>query len=89
MSHHEKFNGLGYPNGTFGKEIPLFGRIVAIADVFDALLTKRPYKEPWPLEKVISLIKEEKGVHFDPSMVDCFLNRMDDVREVYSTYAAE
>ncbi len=89
LSHHEKFNGCGYPHGTSGKEIPLFGRIVAIADVFDALLTKRPYKEPWPLKMVISLMKEERGAHFDPSMVDCFLNRMDTVQAVYSTYAAE
>ncbi|WP_244148961.1 response regulator [Desulfonatronum thioautotrophicum] len=72
MTHHEKWNGAGYPRGLRGEEIPIEGRITAIADVFDALSTKRPYKEAWPLEKCIAQINDESGNHFDPNLVQAF-----------------
>jgi putative two-component system response regulator len=73
LSHHEKWNGQGYPNGLQGTDIPLVGRIVALADVFDALTTKRPYKKAWPLPQVLELIQEESGKHFDPELIPNFL----------------
>jgi len=71
--HHEKFNGTGYPQGLAGDAIPLCGRIIALADVYDALRTKRPYKEPWSHEKVVDLVLSERGKHFDPRIVDIFM----------------
>jgi putative two-component system response regulator len=73
LTHHEKWNGSGYPGGLKGADIPLAGRITAIADVFDALTSKRPYKEPFSLDKSFSIIREERGRHFDPDVVDAFL----------------
>ncbi len=72
LSHHEKWDGTGYPKGLKGKDIPLAGRIVAIADVFDALTSKRPYKEPFSLEKSCEIIKQGRASHFDPEVVDAF-----------------
>ncbi len=74
LTHHERFDGTGYPNGLRGEEIHLFGRIVTIADVFDALSSKRPYKEPWPLEKIFDYMAEGSGKHFDPRLVSLFLD---------------
>ena len=82
ISHHEKFNGKGYPKGLKGEEIPISGRICAVADVFDALTSKRPYKEPWPLEKALDLIKKEKGEHFDPDCVDAFISQIDEITKI-------
>lgn len=76
LCHHEKFNGTGYPKGLKGKEIPHQARIISLVDVFDALLSTRPYKQPWPLSDVIALIKKERGEHFDPELVDAFLEDM-------------
>ncbi|QWT45182.1 HD domain-containing phosphohydrolase [Azospira inquinata] len=73
-SHHEKFDGSGYPQGLAGEAIPLFGRITAVADVFDALTSVRPYKPAWPLEKAVALLKEGAGSHFDPRCVNAFLD---------------
>jgi putative two-component system response regulator len=70
--HHEKWDGTGYPMGLKKDEIPIVGRIAAIADVFDALTSKRPYKEPFSLEKSMAIIKEGRGTHFDPDVVDAF-----------------
>jgi putative two-component system response regulator len=70
LTHHEKWDGSGYPNGLKGEEIPLEGRIVAICDVFDALTSERPYKKEWPIEKAIQELKDNSGVHFDPNLVD-------------------
>ncbi len=75
--HHEKWDGSGYPNALKGEEIHIFGRITAIADVFDALGSDRVYKKAWELEKIITLFEEEKGKHFDPSLVDIFLKNLD------------
>jgi putative two-component system response regulator len=69
LTHHEKWDGSGYPHGLSGEEIPIEGRIVALADVFDALTSKRPYKEPWTLERTLTHIREQSGRHFDPTLV--------------------
>lgn len=75
--HHERYDGTGYPRGLRGDEIPIEARIVAIADVFDALLSSRPYKEPWPLRRALDLIRDESGRHFDPICVDGLLSSLD------------
>ncbi|GGQ15595.1 response regulator [Shewanella litoralis] len=72
LTHHEKFDGSGYPNGLKGDEIPIEGRIVAIADVFDALTSKRPYKEAWTVEQAMDFIESQSGIHFDPDLVVLF-----------------
>lgn len=77
QTHHEKWDGKGYPEGLKGNEIPLVGRIVALADVFDALITARPYKNPWPFEDVHRYIDEQRGLHFDPKVVDAFLDSLE------------
>ena len=69
LTHHEKWDGSGYPNGLRGEQIPLSGRIVAICDVYDALRMPRPYKKPWPIEKAQAYIREQAGKHFDPELV--------------------
>jgi putative two-component system response regulator len=79
LSHHEKWDGSGYPNGLKGTDIPLAGRITAIADVFDALMTKRPYKEPFPWEKSLAIIRAGKGSHFDPDVIDAFFAIQDEI----------
>jgi len=84
--HHEKWNGEGYPNGTSGEDIHLFSRIVAIADVFDALTSERPYKQPWPIEKAVNLLGEEKGLHFDPKLIELFIENLDEVKEIMDRY---
>ncbi len=76
--HHEKWDGTGYVFGLNGEEIPLCARIMAIADVYDALTSKRPYKEPFPHEKAVQIITEGKGTHFDPLIVDIFLDCADE-----------
>ncbi len=75
--HHEKWDGTGYPTGLSGKRIHIFGRITAIADVFDALGSDRVYKKGWELERIVELFKEQRGKHFDPELVDLFLNNLD------------
>ena len=80
--HHEKWNGQGYPCGLKGEEIPLSARIMAVADVFDALVAKRVYKPAMPFEKAFSIIKESSGEHFDPVIVEAFLNAEDKIRAV-------
>lgn len=73
LTHHEKWDGSGYPNALKGTEIPIEGRIAAITDVFDALLSKRPYKEAFSIEKAEAIINQRRGTHFDPDVVDAFL----------------
>ncbi len=73
LSHHEKFNGRGYPNQIAGEDIPVAGRIVALVDTFDALTSRRPYKDPYPPEMVLGIIRDERGEHFDPVITDIFL----------------
>ena len=82
LTHHEKWNGQGYPQGLKRRNIPLVGRITAVADVFDALTTKRPYKSAFPNEKAFSIIREERGSHFDPQVVDVFFQNINDIIEI-------
>ncbi len=79
-SHHEKYNGRGYPKALIGDMIPLYGRIVAIADVFDALTSIRPYKKAWSFEEAMEFINREKGEHFDPHLAALFIANIDRVR---------
>lgn len=76
--HHEKYNGLGYPQGLKGEEIHIYGRITALADVFDALGSARVYKPAWDDEKIFQLFKEERGEHFDPKLIDIFFEHLDE-----------
>ena len=89
LGHHEKYDGSGYPNGTSGENIPLSARIVAIADVFDALTSERPYKKAWPVEKAVALLEEEAGKHFDPDLVPEFINCLDRVLEIKDKFQDE
>jgi len=86
ISHHEKWDGSGYPKGLKGQKIHKYGRITAIADVFDALTSERPNHEAWPLEKTVDLIKNRKGQHFDVDYVDAFLGILDSILEMKNTY---
>jgi len=83
--HQEKFNGSGYPHGLKGDEISLVGRIVAVADVFDALTSKRPYKDAFSLEKSYAIIEESSGTHFDPEIVQAFFESKEDIEKIYHT----
>jgi putative two-component system response regulator len=87
LTHHEKYDGSGYPNGLAGEQIPLEGRIVAIADVFDALTSARPYKPAWPLEQAVAYLEEQRGRHFDPALVDLFLTQMPLVLDIMERWA--
>lgn len=86
QSHHEKYDGSGYPAGLSGEDIPIEGRIAAISDVFDALTSKRVYKDAMPVDKAVNILKEEKGKHFDPQLVDTFLENMDKILEIREEY---
>ncbi len=86
-THQEKWDGSGYPYGLQGNEIPISGRLMAIADVYDALISKRVYKPPFPHEKAVKIIIEGKGTHFDPDMVDAFLEITEQFREIALEFA--
>lgn len=86
LSHHEKFDGSGYPNGLKGDSIPLVGRIAAVADVFDALTSARPYKKAWSIESSLQEIQRLSGTHFDPRMVQVFMDHNKDITAIYSSY---
>lgn len=88
-NHHEKYDGSGYPNGLKGENIPLFGRITAIADVFDALTSNRPYKKAWNIDEAFNLLLEEKEKHFDPILVDLFIKNKDIVIDIYNKFLQE
>lgn len=87
ISHHEKWDGTGYPSGLSGDDIHLYGRIVAIADVFDALTMERPYKKAWSIARAVSLINEEAGKHFDPTLVELFNKCLPDIIKIKETYS--
>ncbi len=87
LSHHEKWDGSGYPHGLAGDAIPIEGRISAIADVFDALTSRRPYKEPFSVEKSLEIIEEGRGSHFDSDVVDAFLRQLDAILLKRSEYS--
>jgi len=86
LTHHERWDGDGYPRGLKGEEIPLEGRITAVADVFDALSSKRPYKPAFPLDKCFRIIEDGAGTHFDPHVAEVFLARKGDVIMVHDAY---
>lgn len=86
LTHHEKFDGSGYPKGLVGEAIPLVGRIVAVADVFDALTSARPYKPAWEVDRAVSFLKENSGSHFDPVCVSVFLDHLDEVLSIKARF---
>ena len=82
LSHHENWDGSGYPKGLKGKNIPIEGRIVAVADAFDAMTSKRPYKDPFSAEKSFKIIEEARGKHFDPEIAGAFLEEKSEVLKI-------
>ena len=89
MAHHEKWDGSGYPNGLAGENIHIYGRITAIADVFDALGHDRVYKKAWPLKNILELFEEGKGKHFDPDLIELFIDNLDDFLTVKKKFDGE
>ncbi|MDH5612531.1 MAG: response regulator [Gammaproteobacteria bacterium] len=87
LTHHEKWDGSGYPNGLVGDDIPLAGRIAALADVFDALTSERPYKKAWTVEAAVDLIKENSGKQFDPVLVGAFLEQLPGILEIIQRFS--
>ena len=85
--HHEKFNGTGYPNGLEGEEIDINARIAAVADVFDALTSVRPYKDAWSIEKAVNQINSDSGTHFDPCVVKAFNNALDKIKKIKADFS--
>ncbi len=88
LTHHEKWDGSGYPHGLAGNQIPLAGRITAVADVFDALRSKRPYKPPLTVEQTVDIIRAGRGTHFDPLVVDALLDNLDGVLKLWESAQA-
>lgn len=88
-THHEKFDGSGYPRGLAGEGIPLFGRIVAVADVFDALTSERPYKKAWTVDDARAFLEQGKGSHFDPHCVDALLAKWNEVLDIQKRFQDE
>jgi putative two-component system response regulator len=87
LTHHEKWDGSGYPRGLSGDSIPISGRICALADVFDALTSVRPYKPAWPIEQAIVHVHQGSGTHFDPAVAKAFERALPEIREVRETLA--
>ncbi|MCF8032325.1 MAG: response regulator [Desulfarculaceae bacterium] len=87
LTHHERWDGAGYPHGYKGDETPLVGRIAALSDVFDALTSKRPYKEAFSVEKSMEIIKEDRGTHFDPDVVDAFFAIQSEILEIKQKFS--
>ena len=85
-THHERFDGCGYPRGLSGEEIPIEGRIAAVADVFDALTSDRIYRPAFNVEEAVSMMRDQRGAHFDPDVLDRFLNAMEKVEEIRMGY---
>jgi two-component system, response regulator RpfG len=86
LGHHEKYDGSGYPNGLHGEDIPIVARVVAVADVFDALVSERPYKHAWSIEEGFAYLEGQKGKHFDPRCVEAFISADDKVREIQQQF---
>ena len=87
LSHHEKWDGSGYPKGLAGEDIPLFGQICAVADVFDALTSERPYKKAFSNEKAYEILREGRGTQFDPKVLNAFFERLDEVMAIQEQYS--
>lgn len=86
LYHHEKYDGTGYPEGLSGESIPLSARIMAVADVYDALRSSRHYKEGFTREKSVAILKENRGTHFDPDITDIFLDHIDEIENVFEVH---
>lgn len=86
-THHEKWDGSGYPYGLSGDEIPIMSRIVALSDTFDALISERPYKKAWPIEEAVAYVTENSGKHFDPQIVKAFENCLKEILEISKCYS--
>jgi len=86
LTHHERLDGSGYPDGRAGTAIPLAGRIVAVADSFDALTSERPYKTEWPLGLAVAYLQQHAGTHFDPACVEAFLRSEKEITEVRESF---
>ncbi len=86
LNHHERFDGTGYPNGIAGKDIPLVARIVAVADVYDALISPRPYKRPWDTLEAQDYLHKHAGTQFDPICIEAFFERIDNITEIQNTF---
>jgi len=86
LGHHEKFDGTGYPNGLHGEDIPIVARAVSVADVFDALVSARPYKSAWPIDEGIDFLNGQRGKHFDPKCVDAFLADRTRIEAIYTEF---
>ncbi len=84
--HHERWDGMGYPQGKAGNDIHIFGRITAVADVFDALANDRCYKKAWPLDRILELFKNERGRQFDPALVDLLIENIEEVQKIQFLY---
>jgi response regulator RpfG family c-di-GMP phosphodiesterase len=84
--HHEKYDGTGYPRGLKDQEIHLFGRIIAIAAIFDALICRRVYKKAWTFEEAVEYIEKQKGTQFDPALIEKFLDNIEEIKEIYRKY---
>ena len=87
LTHHEKWDGSGYPNGLSGEDIPLEGRIVAIADVFDALTSERPYKRAWTTQEAIDYMQAQSGISFDPHLLSIFITQLAEVENIRNEFA--
>jgi len=87
LTHHEKRDGSGYPSGLKGEEIPRVGRIIAVADVFDALTSVRPYKRAWPVEEAVAFLKAQRGLHFDPQLIDLFVAHLPEILEIKARWS--
>jgi putative two-component system response regulator len=83
LAHHEKWNGQGYPHRLGGEDIPVSGRIVGLADVFDALASKRSYKAAFPLSKILEIVSGDRGKHFDPQCVDALMGTLEELKKIY------
>jgi two-component system response regulator RpfG len=84
LGHHERYDGTGYPNGLHGEDIPMVARVVAVADVFDALVSERPYKRAWSLQDAIEYLKGQRGKQFDRLCVDAFLSDLSRIEAIRS-----
>ena len=87
LSHHEKWDGSGYPNALRGEEIPIEGRITAVCDVFDALTSDRPYKAAWPVDKARCYVRDNAGSHFDPVLAEAFIDILPEILEIREAHA--
>lgn len=89
LTHHEKWDGSGYPRKIGGEQIPLTGRIVSIADVFDALTSERPYKKAWEFDKAVQYMRDGAGTQFDPELIDCFVTALPRIAEIRERYGSD